>query len=229
MKRRAAFLLLILSVSARAQDCVPVNGIGCFRDKPGSETLLVYFRGHLTRPMEVPPIRGADWMTRSARDAVDQYDLAAAADDLNAAMLVIGSSYRGLTRLELAQATRRPFSTLFVAAHSGGNVGLADSLPSWGWVDGVVLLDCFYGVEDGRLDALSAEVRRRLSARPMLCGGFTTPHNEARHRTFAAGLGDQGGKCRVDALPNGHHEAALDRKIVSALAVRRAMLAALAD
>ncbi len=216
-------LLLAAAGPARADqapECVPLMSVGCYLERPGAPNLLIYHRGYVEEPLPgerrarqgrpVPP----SLLAASARQAARQYDLATAAAALDASLIVTGSFELGVEPSRYARRRR-----VLIAAHSGGVVGLAKTLDNVSALDGIALLDCFYGEDDGTLEPLGERVARLLRASPRaVCGGFDTPHNASRlRRLFVPALGDQAGRCAFDARGKDEHDSAVMEETVRAL------------
>ncbi|MFA6030543.1 MAG: hypothetical protein WC969_11870 [Elusimicrobiota bacterium] len=183
----AACLLALLSAPARAggsEDCLALSGLGCYFDG-GNDGLLIYLRGHLHGSGR---ITGEGPVLASSRQAFDFYGLRSAAQNRNLTVMVTGSSHLPVLPADVAALEKRlgrKFGKVLVAAHSGGYVGLAKSLEELPKVDGIVLLDDFYGDVAG--------MARRVAGRDAPCAGFRTPHNKARFAAFT------GTSCVIDA------------------------------
>lgn len=200
--------------------CAAVPGVGCFLARPGAQRLLIYMRGHLTRRL---PSGSAvksvahlpdNLLTESASDAVEQYDLRRAADGLGASLLVTGSSHVPIDVEKLKAAGVPVPQKIVVAAHSGAIVGLGQSLDRLPPLEGLVLLDPFFGVDSGGLAGVARKLQPRLSSGNMKCGGFYTPPfydkrgyllsdtRSAYKGTFAPALGAQASKCQPIEAPS---------------------------
>lgn len=219
-----AALLAFSPRSAAAQDaappCQPLMSVGCYLERPGATAVLIYHRGFLTQALPgerrargggaIPP----ELLAKSAEQAVRQYDLATAAAALNASLVVTGAYYVGVNAAAYARGRK-----VFIAAHSGGIEGLAKTLDGAPRLDGVALLDCFYGEDSGSLAAVGERMAALLAASPAAaCGGFYTPHNASRlRRIFYPALADQGDRCRFDTRAKDEHESAVAEELVRAL------------
>ena len=201
----AAALTAAFAAAQTPPACAPVPGIGCVYVPPraaedGSAPLFVYFRGWV-KPFKgsVPPSE----LLLSARTAFSSYELGRAADAAGAVLLVTGSSDAAVRDADIdaleARVGRR-FSRLILAAHSGGYVGLAASLPQKRAVARVIMLDDFY-FDDG-----PASLGRRVAAlvdQGAACAGFYTPHNKERwEQRFKPYL-----VCPIDAFGPDDHDA----------------------
>jgi len=218
--------LMAAAALAAAPDCRPVANLGCYLERPGASTLLIYHRGWLTRPLPgdrlpygsqaVP----ADRLPVSAADAVAQYDLASAAAALDASLLVTGDSKLSVSLDDprVVAAGVHPASRLIVVAHSGGYFGLDDSLRALPRIDAVVLLDCFYGVDNKRLPSYALQIKSRIERDGTQCGGFYTAYNAGRFADpFQATLGVSALRCPAASYPDAQHEVDLPGKILEAL------------
>lgn len=173
-------------------ECAPVAGVGCFYSGApagAAAPLLIYYRGWLSETnypgggLSGGHIGGAD-LLRSARAALSFYGLKRLADEKRLAVLVTGSSDIGVTRADLDRLAAQlgaAFTSVSVAAHSGGYAGLSKSLDSFGRLEKMILLDPFYS-------DFSAKVAAQVG-RGAACGGFYTRHNAARYKQFFSGSG----------------------------------------
>lgn len=181
---RPAFLLAVfalLTAPARAQikedACLPLAGVGCWyapEGAPANSPLLVYLRGHHPRYKGDVPAAQA---LASSRQAFTGYDLGRIAAGKNMALLVTYRSDAAATPkvlAALAEASTRTFSSVVLASHSGGYVGLAKTLAAGVAPTRVVMLDNFYGAGGG---GLAASLQRLISS-GMACSGFRSPHND---------------------------------------------------
>jgi len=201
-----------------AAPCAPLPGVGCYIARPGASRLLVYHRGHLTHLFqgrysgadEIPP----ELRPASAAEAVQEYDLAAVARRLDAALIVTGYWNQAVDVAAAAGAAGLPFDdgrAVIVAAHSGGGYGVLETLRGLPAVAGLSFLDCFYGEDSGTLVPVAEEAARLLRLSPAAtCTGFYTSDNADRlARLFTPALADQAGRCRFDALEDAAHNSAV--------------------
>ena len=187
-------------------DGVPVKKIGCYFNgaRSGKQApLLIYYRGWLNKTncpgcgLSGGKITGEYNILRSARSALEFYGLKRVALKKGLVVLVTGSSNIAVAQADIANLQRElgyVFPRVYVAAHSGGYAGLAASMGSLDRVDGIVLLDPFYS-------DFSSKIRPKTQG-GAACGGFYTPHNEARYKNNFSGL-----KCAVELKSSpGSHE-----------------------
>ncbi|MBI4349554.1 MAG: hypothetical protein HY553_22150, partial [Elusimicrobia bacterium] len=100
------------------------------------------------------------------------------ADREGLVLLVTGSSDVSVSDELLWGLERRAglaFGKLYLAAHSGGNVGLARSLGRVRRPDRIAMLDNFYFAE-----SLSHAIQREVAA-GAVCAGYLTAHNRERY------------------------------------------------
>lgn len=210
---RAAVLLAALALAApaaRAQEaaeCLPLPRVGCVyapEGLPQGAPLLVYLRGHHpTMRADVPAAQSLS----SSRQAFSAYGLGETARAKSVAVLVTYRSGLGVSPDDVAaagQALGRSFAKVFVAAHSGGYVGLGRTLDAGTAPSRVVMLDNFYGAGS---DGLPGKLQKAI-ALGASCSGFYTPHNA---RNYAAGY-RKAIACDVDAFgSDDQHNAAVAR------------------
>lgn len=190
-----------------AADCRRLGDVGCWyapaavRRKALPE-LIVYLRGHWNGSGNIPPERRLE----SSRQAFAFYGLEELARRRQAAVLVTGSSWVGVTHDEI-ESIERSLSTRFerivVAVHSGGYVGLEKTLDAsvFSRVNRLVMLDNFY---------FSVDFARRiggLTAVGLPCIGYYTEHNQERYETRFK----PNAECRVEARDDFGHEGAVKR------------------
>jgi hypothetical protein len=179
-------------------DCVAFGAKGCYFNgaEPGVKApLLVYYRGFLLNSnypaggLSGGHITGQANILSSARSALKFYGLKQLAQDHGFVVLVTGSSDISVVQSDVDQLQTELgyiFPRVYVAAHSGGYVGLRQSINTFDRVDYIVLLDPFY--ED-----FSAKIRPRI-IQGAGCSGFYTPHNAQRYNEYFSGIG-----CSVQA------------------------------
>ena len=201
----ASVLAATFAAAQTAHPCAPVAGIGCVYVSPkaaadGSAPLFIYFRGWVSPYNGSVPVAAR---LLSARTAFTSYEMGRAADAAGAVMLVTGSSDAAVRDADidaLEKQVGRSFSRLILAAHSGGYVGIAASLPQKRAVARVIMLDDFY-FDDGP-DSLAKRVAT-LVGKGAACSGFYTPHNKDRwQQRFQPYL-----TCAVDAFGKDDHDA----------------------
>lgn len=188
-----ALISALDAVQERAQDlrpgppCPALGTLGCFFTPPGlagkEPALLVYFRGFWSGHGDgrVPERE----RTASARQALTYYDLAAAAEQAGAVVLVTGSSDAAVREADVAAvgaALGLSFKKVYLAAHSGGYNGLLKSLPGLRRPDRLVMLDDFYFTDRASVQMLQDRV-----AAGAVCSGFLTSHNAGRWQSAFAG------------------------------------------
>ncbi len=210
---RAVALLASLAVLAapalaadKETDCLPVPGIGCWYapdGAPADAPLLVYLRGH--HPAYGPSVPPEQYLD-SSRRAFSMFGLEAIARGKGAVLLVTYRSGLGVTPADiaaLALTAKRSFPKTFVAAHSGGYKALEATLAAGVVPSRVVLLDSFYGADDGL-----AQTLQRLISTGTGCAGFYTPHNKANYdAAFKNGI-----SCVIDAFDSdSQHNPAVGR------------------
>lgn len=182
------------SISCRQKGCLLARE---------SETLVVYFRGHVRgypgHPGRVPQ----RFWAASARRVLTKNNYNLQRYKLKASLYATGSSHIGLSvdeLLHLLLETRA--DRLILAAHSGGYVGLHKTLNSLSVelkkkVSGIWLLDNFYSPANTRKHLTRMFSGSFLRSR---CLGYTTPHNHLRYQRYFKNI------CPgVRALPNGYH------------------------
>lgn len=207
----ALLLALALAPAARAQEkadsCLPLEGVGCWfapADAPADAPVLVYLRGH--HPSLGPNVPAAQALA-SSRQAFLAYGLGELAARRRLVVLVTYRSGLGVSPDDLAALAKesgRAFSGTFLAAHSGGYVGLGRTLDAGTTASRVVMLDDFYGAGS---DGLPMKLQRLISSGAS-CAGFHTPHNE---KNFEKGY-RRAIACSVDALKSDdQHNAAVGR------------------
>lgn len=213
---RALFLSILLAGCGPTlpRCAAPLPGLGCAVTGP-EPRLIVYHRGWRDGKKDCP----AGKLSRCAAQAIERYGLSA----LGAPMLVTGSSP---TPADIPAGEARP---LVLAAHSGGYEGLLETLRRLGprKVESVLLLDCFYGKDSGKLAALAAELGRRMREDGMRCAGFVTPHNAARYREVFLPALDAASRARCaehvkEYASDDEHDAGLAEKLAAALAATAA-------
>jgi hypothetical protein len=199
----APLLAATLAVAQTTPACAPVPGIGCVyipsTASDGAAPLFIYFRGWLAPHNGSVP---AKERVSSAGQAFTFYGLGPAADAAGAVLLVTGSSDVSVRDADvdaLEKQLGRRFTSLILAAHSGGYVGLGASLPPKRKVERVIMLDDFY------FDDSAASVGRAVAdvvQRGAACAGYYTPHNKDRwEQRFKPYL-----TCPVEAFgPNDHN------------------------
>lgn len=211
-----ALLSALLAAGAAAAgiedlDCQPIPGVGCFmvpEGAPADAPLLIYLRGH--HPSMGPNVPASQCLN-SARQAFGSYGLAKAAREKKVVVLVTYRSDFTVTPehvSNLAAETKRTFSKTIVAAHSGGYKGLKTTLDAGIAPSRLIMLDDFYGRDDGLPGRIA-----KLTAGGMPCSGFLTPHNK---KNYEAAFKDAA--CPVDAFDsNAQHNAAVNRCLGSYL------------
>lgn len=177
---QAAALLASLAVPVLAADvCLPVPGIGCYfapDSAPVDAPLLVFLRGH--HPAYGPSVPAGKYL-ESSRQAFDSFGLGKIARSKALVLLVTYRSALAVTNTDLAELAKdkkRTFSKTILAAHSGAYTGLTATLDGGLSPSRVILLDSFYGGDDG----LAQKLQRLISAGTG-CAGFYTPHNKANY------------------------------------------------
>ncbi|MBI5203128.1 MAG: hypothetical protein HY925_16175 [Elusimicrobia bacterium] len=202
----ALALAAALSAPARAAECAPLGGIGCFYvpdslPRGAKPPLLVYFRGHWGDYKGSVPV---ELRTASARDALDQFELHRLAETEKIAILVTGSSDVGVSNEVLSTVRRKnglEFGALYFASHSGGYLGLSSSIGRTLRADRIVMLDNFYFGTD-----LARVIQQQVAA-GSVCTGFYTKHNQDRwERYFKNGV-----YCPVDTGQGIEHNASVNR------------------
>lgn len=205
----AALSLLAVPVRSQIKEaaCVPLEGVGCWYapdDLPSDAPLLIYLRGH--HPSMGPSVPAAQSLS-SSRQAFTSYGLGATAAAKKSVLLVTYRSGLGVSPAvvdALRDQSKKTFSSIAVAAHSGGYVGLLKSLEAGLVPDRVLMLDNFYGKGGGGL----ASRLQRLISSGARCGGFYTPHNKVN---FEEGY-KKTVNCSVDGLgSDAQHNAAVNR------------------
>jgi hypothetical protein len=202
-----AALATAARADVKASDCAPLEGVGCWfapEGVPAGAPLLIYLRGHHPSfKAAVPP----EQSLASARQAFAAYALGGTARDKQVVVLVTYRSGLGVTDADvaaLAKKAKRTFSSVILAAHSGGYVGLGRTLDSGLRPSRVVMLDDFYGAGG---DGLSQKLQRLITAGAG-CSGFYTPHNKKNYedgykRTI---------QCSIDAMDgDDQHNSAVSR------------------
>lgn len=189
------------AASRQDEECAELGSIGCFYNGApgaGAVPLLIYYRGWVLESnypgggLYGGHITGAANILRSSRAALSFYKLRRLADEKRIAVLVTGSSDIAVTQADvekLQAALGGKFSSVSVAAHSGGYTGLTRSIGTFGRLERIILLDSFY-------DDFSAPVSAGI-AQGAACTGFYTPHNAARYDKYFARTG-----CRAEARPS---------------------------
>lgn len=205
-------LLLALAASAAESPCRPF-GAGCYYAPDSAleasmPALLVYFRGHWGQYAGSVP---EGKRLASARQAFEVFGLKKLAEDQGMVVLVTGSSDAAFTNADLAELERElegGFKRLFLASHSGGYVGLWNSLSKLARPDRVVMLDNFYFAE-----GLSKLVAERVD-KGTECAGFFTKHNKLRYeknfKPYAS--------CSVEARDDYGHDGAVSKCLPKFLA-----------
>ena len=176
---------------------VPVKGIGSYFNggQPGKQApLFIYYRGWLSESnypgggLYGGKITGEANILRSSRAAFTHYELMRLASEKGLVVLATGSSDIAVKQADIENLQRElgyDFPRVYVAAHSGGYVGLSASIDSLKRVDGIILLDPFYS-------DFSAKILPRTQSGTS-CTGYFTPHNKARYQKWFSGL-----KCSFD-------------------------------
>lgn len=212
-------VLLALPAAAADPECAALGNKGCWYASPGGigdPALLVYFRGHWNYTHTNPP--PADKGTippakrlASSRQAFKDYGLKELAIKENLVVIVTGSSDVSISEDDIKavkEASGVNFVNRYLAAHSGGYVGLQASLPKLGPVNRIVMLDNFYFDQ-----TLSKLVQDRVAAGAE-CDGFYTGHNRERVKSnFIPVVA----KCPLDTYENSDHDAAVPRCLGSYL------------
>lgn len=205
----AVCTLLTTPVAAqvKADDCLPLDQIGCWYAPPGLPSdapLLVYLRGHHpTLGPNVPPTQ----FLASSRQAFTSYGLDKPAADRKMVVLVTYRSGLGVSPAvvdSLTEESKHAFSSISVASHSGGYVGLLKTLEAGLAPAKVLMLDNFYGQGGGGL----ASRLQRLISSGARCSGFYTPHNRVN---YEAGY-KKTVNCAVDGMASdAQHNPAVNR------------------
>ncbi len=197
-------VLALLAAPLRAQikedACIPFEGIGCWYAPEGlasNAPLIIYLRGnHPSYKSKVPPSQ----FLASSRQAFTHYNLGKIAAARKSILLVtyrpgLGVSPRDVETLR--DKVGRSFSTISVASHSGGYVGLLTTLESGLVPARVVMLDNFYEKGGGGL----ASRLQRLVSSGTKCAGFYTPHNLTN---YVDGY-QKAVSCAVEAMGDDEH------------------------
>lgn len=175
------------------EECADLSPIGCYYSGApagAAVPLLIYYRGWVTGTnypgggLYGGHISGKADILRSSRAAFTFYKLGQLAREMRVAVLVTGSSDIGVKRSDvdrLQAALGVNFRSVSVAAHSGGYVGLGNSIGTFGRLEKIVLLDPFYS-------DFSAVVKAGIR-QGAVCTGFYTPHNAARYKQYFSGAG----------------------------------------
>lgn len=211
---RTPLLLAVLGLLAtplhaqiKEDACVPLEGVGCWYAPEGlgsDAPLLIYLRGH--HPSMGPSVPAAQFLS-SARQAFVAYGLGKTAAEKRSVLLVTYRSGLGVSPAvvdALRDQSKKSFSSIAVAAHSGGYVGLLKTLEAGVVPARILMLDNFYGKGGGGL----ASRLQRLISSGARCGGFYTPHNRVN---FEEGY-KKTVNCSIDGLgSDGQHNAAVNR------------------
>lgn len=196
-----------LQAQVKEDACVPLEGVGCWYAPEGlgsDAPLLIYLRGH--HPSMGPNVPAAQFLA-SSRQAFLAYDLGKTAAARKSVLLVTYRSGLGVPPAlvdSLRDQSRKTFSSIALAAHSGGYVGLLKTLEAGLAPDRVLMLDNFYGKGGGGL----ASRLQRLISSGARCSGFYTPHNKVN---FEEGY-KKAVNCSVDGMgSDAQHNAAVNR------------------
>jgi len=153
-----------------------------------------------------PNVPAAQFLA-SSRQAFLAYDLGKTAAARKSVLLVTYRSGLGVSPAlvdSLRDESRKTFSSIALAAHSGGYVGLLKTLEAGLAPDRVLMLDNFYGKGGGGL----ASRLQRLISSGTRCSGFYTPHNKVN---FEEGY-KKAVNCSVDGMgSDAQHNAAVNR------------------
>lgn len=153
-----------------------------------------------------PSVPAAQFLS-SARQAFVAYGLGKTAAEKRSVLLVTYRSGLGVSPAvvdSLRDQSKKSFSSIAVAAHSGGYVGLLKTLEAGVVPARILMLDNFYGKGGGGL----ASRLQRLISSGARCGGFYTPHNRVN---FEEGY-KKTVNCSIDGLgSDGQHNAAVNR------------------
>jgi hypothetical protein len=173
---------------AHLEHCIQKNEKGCLYKRKYltnyfSYTLIIYFRGHWAAYGGVVP---KDARSASIEQVISAYGLDKTYEKQQDPMLISPSSDVAYTVDDIKNAIKAASlpenAFVILAAHSGGNVGLLQTLKNLTNQDykfsiqKISMLDNFY------FDSKSTAIIKQFIIQGAECNGFLTLHNEERYK-----------------------------------------------
>jgi len=169
--------------------CNPINDKACLiiNENSNNDELIIFFRGHYKRSGRLP----SELYIKAAKSAISNFNLEDLFLEKNTPVLVTGSSHLDITKSDIEKIEslyQISIKTIHMAAHSGGYVGMGQTLSLLKKddinINNILMLDSWYSSSANFHKLIKSYILKGSS-----CIGFTTYHNQERFERFYRSLG----------------------------------------